>query len=57
VTGFWELPGPHRFVAQVADDLRVGRSVVLAWPAHAPVRAASAIRAVLGELPYLLDST
>lgn len=64
---WWQLPGPGRLVAAVADDLDRGRCAVLALPAHAPAgfypALQQALRALAGqpqrwrcpELPALAD--
>jgi hypothetical protein len=46
---WWQMPGPSRFVAQVADSLRGGRNVVLSLPEHLPAGLRPAVRAVLGD--------
>lgn len=46
---WWQMPGPSRFVAQVADALRGGRNVVLGLPEHIPAGLRPAVRAALGD--------
>ena len=49
---WWHLPGPARFLDSVEQDLRDGKSVVLALPAHHPrgLREALAARVCGNEL-------
>jgi hypothetical protein len=50
---WWQLPGPARLVAAVADDLDRGRCAVLALPAHAPAgfypAVQQALRSIAGQ--------
>lgn len=48
MSSWWDLPGPSSFVADVADDLRAGRSVTVEIPEHAPPNLPEAVRAALG---------
>lgn len=34
---WWQMPGPSRFIAKVAEDLRDGKNVVLQLPEHCPI--------------------
>lgn len=47
--GWWQLPGPSRFVDRIVDDLRDGRHVVVELPEHAPPGLDAAIRARVGQ--------
>lgn len=51
--GWWQLPGPARLVAAVADDLDRGRCAAVALPAHAPAgfypAVQQALRALAGQ--------
>lgn len=44
---WWQLPGPSRFVSQIAEDLRDGRNVVICLPQHAPDGLRGAVRSAL----------
>lgn len=41
----WRLPGPQRWIGQISADLRAGRNVVIALPAHSASGLLEAVRA------------
>ncbi len=49
MSGFWSLPGPHRFVEQVTSQARAGNCVIIALPEFHPAFLATAIRKSLAE--------
>jgi hypothetical protein len=51
---WWDLPGPSRFVAAVADDLRDGSNVLLCCPAHTPVGLRQSILREFGKAEFHL---
>lgn len=46
---WWTLPGPARFVSEIADSLQNGENVVLRLPEHCPYGLSSAIHAILPD--------
>lgn len=46
---FWQLGGPARFAATVADELREGSNVVLRLPEHVPRGLAGAVRTAIDD--------
>jgi hypothetical protein len=46
---WWALPGPHRFVDSVIEDIREGKSVFLCLPENCPPRLTTHIRQTLEE--------
>lgn len=50
MTEFWPLPGPARFLRDVAEELRAGNNVVLGFPEHAPDGWLTALHVALSGL-------
>lgn len=49
---WWDLPGPSRFVASIADDLRDGMNALICCPAHTPVGLRQAILHEFGKCEF-----
>ncbi|HPP02897.1 MAG TPA: hypothetical protein PLX83_20105 [bacterium] len=46
---WWRLPGPQRFVDEIANDLRGGRNVIVCLPLHVPSGLRTAVRSSLDQ--------